>query len=138
MLKVNNIADTDIQKLFEANKQRLFNQEPYMWHQIRNIPTSKGVYVICHLTPDRIVYVGESKNMYDRIYNHHRTGNNSSFRRNLEAIKFKNQFQDRRVIISQFLDECIVYCLPLVMGRKELEEYLIKDLKPLYNKAETK
>ena len=116
----------------EERFNELIEQKSIPWSELKTIPKKKGCYIICHIGYPRVIYVGESKDMYDRLYNHHRTGNCSSFRRNLEDIKSSNR--PKETAISQFLDECVVKCLPLDYGRKELEEYIIAKLNPQYNK----
>lgn len=116
-------------KFFEEHEQKLLAQPSIMWQQLKTCPKDKGLYMICHIDYPRVCYIGESKNMYDRLYNHHRTGNHSSFRRNLEKLNKKVS----ELKLSQFLEECSVKCLPMEYGRKELEEYLIEKYRPKYN-----
>lgn len=111
---------------FEKQEQRLSKQKQYAWAELKEVPKEKGLYVIIQKDENEICYIGESKNLHDRLYNHHRTGNHSSFRKNL-AKKFNESLQ------TEFLTKCVVTCLPMLYGRKELEEYLVEKYKPVFN-----
>lgn len=90
------------------------------WKDLKYLPKSNGVYIIYYKMT--ILYIGESKNIWDRFYKHHRTGNNSSFRRIFD-LYFPKQFLNELTIKYNILD----------YGRKELEEYLIARYNPLLN-----
>jgi excinuclease UvrABC nuclease subunit len=109
--------------MFEQKEQELIQATSLMWHQINELPKANGVYMICHIDFPNVIYIGESKNMWDRFWKHHRTGNASSFRDNL-----------KRANLDNVVEECTVKFIVLQYGRKELEEYLIAKYNPKFNR----
>lgn len=118
-------------KFFKQKEKQLLETNPTMWQNMNELPKSNGVYMICHIGFPYVVYIGESKNLWDRFWKHHRTGNCSSFRQNLFKC-FKNDKKD--LCIEQFLNECVIKFIELNYGRKELEEYLISKYCPKFNR----
>ena len=109
--------------MFEQKEQELLNNPKLAWKDMSRLPKANGVYII--YLAEQILYIGESKNIWDRFWKHHRTGNASSFRANM--IKEN--------IESSILDNCTIQYVQLLYGRKELEEYLIEKYKPVFNKV---
>ena len=84
-------------------------------------PKIPGVYALVH--NGKIVYIGESKNLADRVSHHlHRNGS-----RLLDKISLVESNTDK------YLEECTMKFLGVNFGRLELEEYLIEKYKPQFN-----
>jgi len=51
----------------------------------KSLGSQSVVYVIFHKSTDQILYVGQTKDLHDRLYKHHLNGNegSTSFKRNL-------------------------------------------------------
>ena len=130
------VMDNALQ-LFQIWEKQLISCKPISWTNLKEIPRINGVYMICHIGYPNIVYIGESKDIFDRIWKHHRTGNCSAFRSNLQKYYSANKNQPIDVQIKQFLDECVVKYVELPYGRKEFEEYLITKYNPKYNRQGT-
>lgn len=109
--------------MFEQKEKELLNIPRLAWKDMHRLPKTNGVYMI-HFA-EQILYIGESKNIWDRFWKHHRTGNASSFRTNM--IKAK--------VDSTILENCTIQYVQLLYGRKEFEEYLIEKYKPIFNKV---
>ena len=118
-----NKLDKDAYTFFYENEKRLWQSYKYSWNDLHKIPKTTGVYVIGHL--QNVLYIGESKNMWDRLYKHHRIANHSSFRNRLKKLNLDT---------PEFFKYVYVCCVELPYGRKEFEEYLIHNYKPLCNK----
>lgn len=124
-------------KFFEEYEQKLLSCEPLPWQKLETIPHINGVYMIWtdwHQDGGEFVYIGESKNLYDRFYRHHNTGNNSSFRDRLQKDIQATDELPQDVVIDSYLGDCLIKYVELPYGRKELEEYLIKKYNPRYNR----
>lgn len=115
---------------FKQQSELLRNNEKIPWRKIKQLPKSNGVYILTHPKINRILYVGESKNIYDRIYNHHNKRNGSDLLKRMEEICEHD--------LQNFLNECYIQVVKLDYGRSELEEYLIDTYKPLLNNRRNK
>lgn len=115
---------------FKQQSKLLCNSEKIPWGKIKQLPKSNGVYMLTHRKSNRILYIGESKNIYDRIYNHHNKRNGSDLLKKMEEICEHN--------LQNFLNECYIQVVKLNYGRSELEEYLIDTYKPLLNNTHNK
>lgn len=124
------------QELLNYYEEQLIESQSISWNKISEIPRINGVYMICHIGYPNILYIGESKDIWDRFYKHHRIGNCSSFISQLRKtlIPRKCNYQPQDVMIKQCLEECVIKYLELPYGRKEFEEYLINKYKPKFNK----
>lgn len=107
---------------------------------LENFPTAAGVYVIQH--NGALVYVGETGSLRGRMKDLLDTRTHT-LRRTLgerlhhedpdyEAATASRKFPER---IEQALNEYMtrelsIACLPVELGRKELEEFIEKDLNP--------
>lgn len=109
--------------MFEQKEQELLNSPKLAWQDMSRLPKANGVYII--YLAEQILYIGESKNIWDRFWKHHRTGNASSFRSNMYKAN----------VDSAILKNCTIQYVQLLYGRKELEEYLIEKYKPVFNKV---
>jgi len=113
-----------------------------------NLPRSKwleakpsdraGLYKVLH--EGELIYIGESTNIAERYKAHSNTTYFSALRRSVGTKLFgyeyvgKKKFQDcDDNNITNFLLECEYASIPISYGRRELEEYLIRDLQPTLN-----
>ena len=132
---VHEVKSVVAQQFFDYSSKQLFNCPEVEWTEenLMNLPRINGVYVIYH-SSGKILYVGESKNIYDRIYNHHRPGNASELTNKMRLhFEFKTDEE-----LSQYLSECYIKYVELAYGRSELEEYLIDKYTPLFNNFKIK
>lgn len=107
-------------------------------------PLVCGIYLIKNGVGE-VIYVGESSDIGTRYQTHcHRTYF-SAVRRNLGQQLLGYELQERNgkkryfephedEEISAFLDRCSVAFIPVNFGRYEVEEFLIKKLKPILNR----
>ena len=110
---------------FDQQEKKLLKAKPIYWGDINTLPKVNGVYIIYNET---ICYIGESKNIWDRFFKHHRIGNCSTFVNNLVKEYNGNKFE-----AQNYLKNCYIKYIELEYGRKELEEYLLSKYKPKYN-----
>ena len=110
---------------FEQQEKKLLKAKPVYWKDINTLPKVNGVYIIYNET---ICYIGESKNIWDRFFKHHRIGNCSTFINNLVKEYNGDKFE-----AQSYLKDCYIKYIELEYGRKELEEYLLNKYKPKYN-----
>lgn len=104
------------------NEKILLSGNLIPWDTLKeNIPRSNGVYAVFD-KDQNMLYVGSSKNLYDRLYNHHRTHNNSDLF--LRLSEFDSE---------QTLESCYVKFVLLDYGRAEFEEYMIEKYNPALN-----
>lgn len=92
---------------------------------LNKLPKENGVYI--YIENDKAIYIGSSRNIWDRNYKHHRIGNNSDF---ANALKL-----DGRDIN---LDKFKIQYKVLDIGRAEFEEFLIEYFNPKYNNFKRK
>ena len=109
--------------------EELLNNTPYIWNKqiLKEIPHDNGVYAFCK--DDTVLYIGQSKNLYDRIYNHHFSENNSNLLSNLRELLAKLDINN----IDEYISSCCIRIIKLEVGRAELEDLAISTLKPILN-----
>ena len=109
-------------------------------------PSCAGIYIV--FEKGKLVYVGETGNLKDRMKDLGRTVNHT-LRRAVGNEKFcyikgwekatsKRRFNDKieKLITGYFRKNMEVSFLAIPLGRKELEEWIIEKFKPHYNKKE--
>ena len=111
---------------FEQQEKKLIKAQLVYWKDINTLPKVNGVYYI--YKKGTICYIGESKNIWDRFFKHHRIGNCSTFINNLVKEYNGDKFE-----VQSYLKDCYIKYIELEYGRKELEEYLLNKYKPKYN-----
>lgn len=107
-----------------------------------------GLYLVKDKS-DKLIYIGESSDLGERIVTHSGRTYFSALRRHvgtdifnykLQEISGKKRYfsdiEDRKV--TEFLRTCMTTIFPVAFGRYELEEYLIKKHKPLLNRKDNK
>ena len=126
--------------LSEARRQKIVLSGDWT----KQFPSAAGVYVV--FSGDSVVYVGETGNLRGRMKDlldsrHHvlrRTIGSSLFSGEMgyEEATSKKKFPSR---FEKELDTWIEYrmrlsAIPVRLGRKELEERIVKEFDPIYNK----
>ncbi len=107
-----------------------------------------GLYLVKDKA-DKLIYIGESSDVGERIATHSGRTYFSALRRhigtdilnfNLQEINGKKRYfsdtEDKKV--TEFLKTCKATIFPVAFGRYELEEYLIKKHRPLLNRKDNK
>lgn len=128
--------------ILEAGMQKALSSPQQEWNP-NLAPDKEGVYLIYH--EDKLIYVGETSCISERIKTHSSQTYFSAFRRNCGTIllgftlKEKNGkkryfTKEEDAEIDCFLKACTITSFPVSIGRGELEEYLIKKLTPILNK----
>lgn len=106
--------------------------------------STAGLYLIRN-ADDEIIYVGESSDIYSRFQTHGSTTYFSAVRRNLGCDilgytlqtrngkkRYFDDHEDRAV--TAYLECCSIAFFPVSLGRYEVEEHLIRKLRPLLNR----
>lgn len=117
------------------------------WFDTKIISTA-GLYLVKDKA-EKLIYIGESSDIGERIKTHSGRTYFSALRRHigtdilgfeLQEIKGKkrcfSETEDSKV--TEFLKTCKVTLFPVAFGRYELEEYLIKKHRPLLNRINNK
>ena len=107
-----------------------------------------GLYLVKDKS-GKLIYIGESSDIGERIKTHSGRTYFSALRRHigtdilgfeLQEVKGKKRYfsgtEDRKV--TEFLKMCNVTLFPVSFGRYELEEHLIKNHRPLLNRKDNK
>jgi predicted GIY-YIG superfamily endonuclease len=127
--------------LLKHGEEDLFTNKFLPWFNC-DVPKCSGIYVVKH--KDRLIYIGESSNIYERYTTHSKTTYFSALRRHIGTellnYKLKEKQGKKRYFsaaedesVSEFLRETSAIFYPVNIGRYELEEYLIKLHKPILN-----
>lgn len=112
-------------------------------------PTHAGVYLVFSAnhgaSDEKLIYIGETSNIAERFKTHSSYTRMSALRRHIGTeelgftLKTRNGKKlylpdDEDTTVTKFLLSCKIAFLPVNFGRFELEEYLIKKLKPALNR----
>jgi hypothetical protein len=116
--------DRKLAKLIESPKL------PWSREGINDLPKQNGVYVFAR--NDKYLYVGSSRNIYDRVVNHHWTKNNSALLSNLEEF-FNTFYLDKLMSLDDYLKDCYIQYIVVDFGRAEIEDYIIETCNPILN-----
>lgn len=130
-------------ELIVAGAEQCLGREFHAWRKGRP-PASAGIYII-KSSLDEIIYVGESSNVLKRFQTHGTLTYFSAVRRNLGTDILGYSLQTRNskkryfepeedVSVTEFLGGCSVAFFPVSIGRFEVEEHLIRRLKPTLNR----
>ena len=128
-------------------EQEVLKRKFNLWFDC-NVEKEAGLYIVRNKL-DKLIYIGESSNIYDRFNTHSKTTYFSALRRHIgtEILNFelherngkKKYFEiseDKKV--TDFLKSCKAIFYPTHFGRYELEEFLIKKHRPLLNRKDNK
>ena len=105
---------------FEQQEKKLLKAQLVYWKDINTLPKVNGVYYI--YKKGTICYIGESKNIWDRFFKHHRIGNCSTFINNLVKEYNGDKFE-----VQSYLKDCYIKYIELEYGRKELTPDRVKN-----------
>lgn len=106
-----------------------------------DIPSEPGVYLVFHKNKDKPIYVGETRNIKERMKDLKRTLNHT-LRRSIGKEKFGEKATSSKKFspsnekkLNEFFEKEISVSWAVVeFGRKEIEEYICKqDPAPKYN-----
>lgn len=135
---------TDILKQGET---KLFKSTFKPWFELTAI-SNAGLYLVKDKS-DKLIYIGESSDVGERIVTHSGRTYFSALRRHIgteilgyqlkEINKKKRYFSDLEdKKVTDFLRTCQAIVFLVNFGRYELEEYLIKKHRPLLNRKDNK
>lgn len=135
---------TDILKQGET---KLFKTTFKPWFELTTF-SNAGLYLVKDKS-DKLIYIGESSDLGERITTHSGRTYFSALRRHVgteilgyqlkEINKKKRYFSDiEDKKVTDFLRSCQATVFPINIGRYELEEYLIKKHRPLLNRKDNK
>jgi len=127
--------------LISSNMSTFQNAVPLRRNAV--FPNKPGVY--CIFDNELLIYAGETGSLKERMKDIFRTMNHS-FRRSLGKHKYptipgvleidsKNNFPiDIEVALTEYMEKNLhVKVMPAFIGRKEIEERIIKTHEPLFN-----
>lgn len=142
----NAVQENHIQ-LLEEGETKILKSTFTNWFDTK-IVSLAGLYLVKDKS-DKLIYIGESSDIGERVKTHSGRTYFSALRRHigtdilsfeLQEIKGKKRYfsetEDRKV--TEFLKTCKVTLFPVAFGRYELEEYLIKQHRPLLNRKDNK
>ncbi|MCB0541330.1 MAG: GIY-YIG nuclease family protein [Bacteroidetes bacterium] len=133
--------------LLKQGEAQLFQTTFKKWFDLATI-SNAGLYLVKDKS-DKLIYVGESSNVGERITTHSGRTYFSALRRHIgteilgyelkEINKKKRYFSDiEDKNVTEFLRNCKATIFPVNFGRYELEEHLIKKHRPLLNRKDNK
>lgn len=134
-------------ELLKEGESKVLKSSFTPWFDIKTI-SSAGLYIVKDKS-DKLIYIGESSDVGERLATHSGRTYFSALRRhigtdilnfNLQEIKGKKRYfsdiEDKKV--TEFLKTCKATTFPVAFGRYELEEFLIKKHRPLLNRKDNK
>jgi predicted GIY-YIG superfamily endonuclease len=134
-------------ELLKEGESKILKASFSPWFDTKII-NSAGLYLVKDKA-DKLIYIGESSDVGERIATHSGRTYFSALRRhigtdilnfNLQEINGKKRYfsdtEDKKV--TEFLKTCKATIFPVAFGRYELEEYLIKKHRPLLNRKDNK
>lgn len=140
-------VQNEFKDLLKQGENKLFKSIFYPWFSLTTI-SNAGLYLVRDKS-DKLMYIGESSDVGERITTHSGRTYFSALRRHIgteilgyelkEINKKKRYFtdlEDKKV--TDFLRTCKSTVFPVNFGRYELEEYLIKKHRPLLNRKDNK
>ena len=142
-----NEVQENFEELLKEGEIKILKSVFTNWFDTKII-SKPGLYIVKDKA-DKLIYIGESSDIGERIKTHSGRTYFSALRRhigtdilgfNLQEIKGKKRYftetEDKKV--TEFLKTCKSIVFPVAFGRYELEEYLIKKHKPLLNRKDNK
>lgn len=133
--------------LLKQGEENILNTTFNLWDNLPN-NISAGIYLVKDKS-QRIIYIGESSDVRERILTHSGRTYFSALRRHIgtEILGFKLQEINKKKRyfsenedknITDYLRGCMAKIASVRFGRYELEEYLIKKHRPILNRKENK
>lgn len=142
-----NAVQENFEELLKEGEIKILKSTFKPWFETKIISIA-GLYLVKDKT-DKLIYIGESSDVGERIKTHSGRTYFSALRRHvgtdilgfkLQVIKGKKRYfteiEDKKV--TEFLKTCKSIVFPVAFGRYELEEYLIKKHRPLLNRKDNK
>lgn len=140
-------VQNNFSEVLKQGESELLTLKFVFWFDLKLLSTA-GLYLVKDKN-DKLIYVGESSSVEERITTHSGRTYFSALRRHigteilgyeLQEIKGKKRyFSDKEDLnVTDFLRECKAVIFPVNFGRYELEEYLIKKYRPLLNRKDNK
>ncbi len=127
-----------LKKLETSEKQKIC-LDSKEW--LENIPAKNGIYGVW--SGKELKYVGETSDIRDRMKDLGRNVHNHTLAVKLANKYFKGKKWSQKKTLPKRLVSKLhekikgdfkISFLPLSMGRKEIEEYIVKKRNPVYNK----
>ncbi|WP_445764134.1 GIY-YIG nuclease family protein [Yeosuana sp.] len=133
--------------ILKQGETKLFKTTFQPWFNLTTI-SNAGLYLVKDKS-DRLIYIGESSDVGERITTHSGRTYFSALRRHIgteilgfqlkEINKKKRYFSDSEdKKVTDFIRSCKATVFAVNFGRYELEEYLIKKHRPLLNRKDNK
>ena len=142
-----NSVQLNYKELLLEGESKIFKTTFTPWFATQ-IYSKAGLYLVKDKT-DKLIYIGESSDVGERISTHSGRTYFSALRRHIgtEILGFKLQerngkeryfsdIEDQKV--TDFLKSCKAIIFPVAFGRYELEEFLIQKHRPLLNRKDNK
>jgi predicted GIY-YIG superfamily endonuclease len=142
-----NDVQENFEELLKEGEIKILKSVFTNWFDTKII-SKAGLYIVKDKA-DKLIYIGESSDIGERIKTHSGRTYFSALRRHigtdilgfkLQEIKGKKRYftetEDKK--ITEFLKTCKSIVFPVAFGRYELEEYLIKKHRPLLNRKDNK
>ena len=127
----------DFKKIIQDTENTLFKQKQIDFpvsNKSNTIPHEPGIYLVSYKSESkRPIYIGETKDLHERIKDMHRTVNHT-LRRSIGNKLFKNRKDIENKLDAFFQKKLCLQVLPVEFGRKEIEEYLVRKYSTKYNK----
>lgn len=137
------LAQANSAKLIQEGATRALASQFTRWSDA-TLPEGPGLYLV--KDPDgRLIYVGESSSIAERLITHHTQTYFSALRRHIGVFILNYDLKERNgkkkyfdvdedQQVTSFVSACSVATMPVHLGRYEVEEFLIKDCQPLLNR----
>lgn len=142
------VAQSQYEFLLSQGEAGLLEQRPTPWLDSAP-PNLPGIYTVCIEGCEPPLYIGESSSLQKRHEAHSSTTYFSALRRHIGTVTlgFKLQCKggkkryfrpEEDAKVDEFLRECHFACLPVAIGRVELEEMMIRNHRPILNRKDNK
>lgn len=130
-------------EILSQAEQEVFNDKFTPWFDCK-MEKKAGLYIVKD-SSDKLIYIGESSNVFDRFKTHSKTTYFSALRRHIGTEMLNLKLHERKgkkkyfevaedMKVTDFLKNCKAKFYPVSFGRYELEEYLIKKKQPILNR----
>ena len=142
-----NAVQENFEELLKEGESKILKASFSHWFDTKII-SSAGLYLVKDKA-DKLIYIGESSDVGERITTHSGRTYFSALRRHIgtDILNFKlqeingkkryfSELEDKKV--TEFLKTCKATIFPVAFGRYELEEYLVKKHRPLLNRKDNK
>jgi predicted GIY-YIG superfamily endonuclease len=136
------VVQDSAESLLDEGEKALMTSPVNLWDSV-SCPDDPGIYMVWNEL-ENVIYIGESASLRERKVTHSSTTYFSALRRHVAtgilgySLKLKNgkhRYLDPQedVGVNRFLKGCKMKYLIVRFGRRELEERLIEEHRPLLN-----